>query len=258
MPPDRDLDRELRDLGPRIEYPPTPDLARSVGDRLEAENGAAGSQPRTRPHLWWIAAAALVLLAAVPVFSLALRETGGAFSAGGGAAGVAPESGGQEARDAGSARLTEEAAAGPTHSAGDEGALAAGAGEGAPSSMSADSDASAEADAACGWPETSLEARPQRGAPGDGFGIRGRYFESDVWDCDPDLARVVRITFSQGGREWKLGSFEVSEGSRLTAKLEVPADARPGRATVRATYEQRSRKDTRGETSVEARFFVTG
>ena len=257
MPPDRDLDRELRDLGPRVEYPPVPDLARSVRGRLEAEAGATGSPPWAHPRLWWIAAAALVLLAAVPVFSLALRETGGAFSAGGGAAGVAPESGGQEGRDAGSTRLTEEAAAGPTHSAGDEGSLEDSAVGGAHSSGAADSNASAEADVACGWPETSLEARPQRAAPGDGFGIRGRYFESDVWDCDLDPARNVRITFSQGGREWKLGSFEVSEGSRLTAKLEVPADARPGRATVRATYEQRSRKDPRGETSVEARFFVT-
>ncbi len=255
MPPDRDLDRELRDLGPRVEYPPTPDLAGSVRERLESEAGGVGSL--FRPQLWWIAAAALVLLVAVPVVSLAFRGTGGAFSAGGGAAGGLAESGGQEARDAGPTRLAEDAAAGPTHSAGDEGSLEDSAVGGAHSSGAADSDASVSADAACGWPETSLEARPQRGAPGDGFGIWGRYFESDVRDCDLDPARNVRITFSQGGREWALGSFEISKGSRLTAKLEVPADVRPGRATVRATYEQRSRKDTRGETSVEARFFVT-
>ncbi len=120
MQPDRDLDRELRDLGPRVEYPPVPDLARSVRHRLEAQDGAAESPVRTRPHLWWIAAAALVLLVAVPVFSLALRETGGAFSAGGGAAGSVAESGRQEARDPGPNRLTEDAAAGPTHPAGDD------------------------------------------------------------------------------------------------------------------------------------------
>ena len=256
MPPDRDLDRELRDLGPHLEYPPVPDLARSVRGRLEAES--AGPPARTRPQLWWIAAAALLLLVAVPVVSLAVRGTGGGALSGAGG-GAAVESGGQEAGDTGPTRLTEEDAAGPTYSAGEDGSgLAAGAGEGAPSSGADDPEVSAEADAACGWPETSLEARPQRGAPGDGFGIRGRYFESDVRDCDSDPARNVRVTFSQGGREWKLGSFEVSEGSRLTAKLEVPADARPGRATVRATYEQRSRRDTRGETSVEARFFVAG
>jgi len=100
MQPDRDLDRELRDLGPRVEYPPVPDLARSARRRLETEAGSPGSPARSRPQLWWIAAAALVLLVAVPVLSLAVRGMGGgAFSggAGGAAGGVAMESGGQEA-----------------------------------------------------------------------------------------------------------------------------------------------------------------
>ena len=35
MQPDRDLERELRELGSRVEYPPTPDLARAVRRRLE-------------------------------------------------------------------------------------------------------------------------------------------------------------------------------------------------------------------------------
>jgi hypothetical protein len=107
MPPDRDLDRELRDLGPRVEYPPVPDLARSVRGRLEAES--TGSPARTRPQVWWIAAAALLLLVAVPVVSLAIRGTGG---------GVAVESGGQEMRDD----------AGPTRLAEDDESLAAGPG----------------------------------------------------------------------------------------------------------------------------------
>ena len=51
MPPDRDLDRELRDLGPLIEYPPVPDLARSVRDRLEAEADGAGSPARKPERL---------------------------------------------------------------------------------------------------------------------------------------------------------------------------------------------------------------
>jgi len=105
MPPDRDLDRELQDLGPRVEYPPVPDLARSVRGRLEAES--TGSPARTWPQVWWIAAAALLLLVAVPVVSLAVRGTGdGALSGAGG--GVAVESGGQEAGDAGPTRLVEE------------------------------------------------------------------------------------------------------------------------------------------------------
>src|SRR5918998_6978053 len=117
MPPDRDLDMELRDLGPRIEYPPVPDLARSVRGRLEAEVGSAGSPARTRPQLWWIAAAALILLVAVPVVSLAVRGTGdGALSGAGG--GAAVESGGQEVGEA----------AGPTRLLEEDESLAAGAG----------------------------------------------------------------------------------------------------------------------------------
>jgi hypothetical protein len=118
MLPDRDLDRELRDLGSRLEYPPVPDLARSVRSRLEAEDGTSGSwRSRSRPQLWWIAAAALILIVGVPVFSLAMRDmVGGAFSAGGGAAGSAARSGGQD-----------EAAAGPTRLSEEDGSLAAGA-----------------------------------------------------------------------------------------------------------------------------------
>jgi PASTA domain-containing protein len=104
--PDRDLDRELRDLGPHVEYPPVPDLARSVRGRLETETSGTGSPPRARPQLWWIAAAALVVLVAVPVVSLAMRGTGAGEGAAGG---VAMESGGQEAGEAaGPTRLVEE------------------------------------------------------------------------------------------------------------------------------------------------------
>ncbi len=118
MPPDRDLDRELRDLGPHVEYPPVPDLARSVRDRLEAEVGGPASPPRARPQLWWIAAAALVLLVTVPVVSLAVRGTGGGATSGAGG-GVAMRSGGQEAGDA----------AAPTPLVEEDESLAAGAGE---------------------------------------------------------------------------------------------------------------------------------
>jgi hypothetical protein len=92
-----------------------PDLAGSVRGRLETEAGGTGSPPRARPQLWWIAAAALVLLVAVPVVSLAIRGTGG-----GAAGGFAVGSGGQEAEDA----------AGPTRLVEDGESLAAGAGQG--------------------------------------------------------------------------------------------------------------------------------
>ncbi|HEX2729040.1 MAG TPA: hypothetical protein VHM16_04745 [Rubrobacteraceae bacterium] len=225
MPPDRDLDRELQDLGPHVEYPPTPDLARSVRERLEAENAGADAPARTGPQLWWIAAAALVLLVAVPVFATVANNLGGAFS--GGAAGRAAESGQQGAADV------------------------------AKPSVAMESGASAEA--ACASPEPVLQARPARAAAGDEFQIRGRYFIAGFSTCDdtgsasPAAAQTipasdVRVEFLQDGRAWDLGRLASDENSRLIAKLQVPVDATPGRATVRATY---------GQGSADARFFVT-
>jgi hypothetical protein len=96
MRPDRDLDRELRDLGSDVEYPPTPDLARAVRQRLDEEPA-----PRRgwfhRPAARWAAVAAVVLISAVPALSPAARETvagwfeGGQASTSGRVAGEAGE-----------------------------------------------------------------------------------------------------------------------------------------------------------------------
>ncbi len=153
----------------------------------------------------------------------------------------------------------QEAVAGPTRLAEDDEFLAAGAG-GSPSSMATEagsSTAGAMADGACISPGSMLKAMPARGAPGDEFGIRGSHFDGNLRDCDNDPARDVRVEFLQGGRRWDLGRLTSDEDSRLAAKLEVPADARPGRATVRATYGQGPPEDPYGRSSVEARFFVT-
>jgi hypothetical protein len=101
---DRDLERELGELGARIEYPPTPDLARELRRQLEEE----GEEERRRRRGWFrfpdpisrlAAAAALLLVLGVPVLSPAMRETfsswfvEGQSAAGGGPSGVAVESG---------------------------------------------------------------------------------------------------------------------------------------------------------------------
>lgn len=123
MPPDREpnLENELRDLGLRIEYPPTPDLARSVKGRLEAEDGVPAS--RRGPSLWWLVAAALVVLAALPVLSIAI---------GGGMGGTGGMAGGAGGGEAGSG---EQAADGPEvdnlQATSMQGAQAGGAGEAA-------------------------------------------------------------------------------------------------------------------------------
>lgn len=242
MPPDRNLDRELRDLGAHVEYPPTPDLARSVRGRLEAGDGSAGSPSRTGPGLWWIAAAALVLLLALPAFAAVLNGMGGALSGGAGVAGGGAESGGQDAAgsaERGSSRPTS-AAAGPS------------------------SDPPSPAEAACARPEPALELRPARGGPGEELRLRGRHFVAGFGACDdapPETsaqtvpAGDVGIEFRQGGKTWKLGSVRADGRSRLSAEFEVPADARPGRATVRAVYGGGA-DEPPYNAPAEARFFV--
>jgi hypothetical protein len=81
MSSDRDLERELRELGSHMEYPPTPDLARAVHRRLDQE-GRVRRPARswmTWPSLpsfrWAVVAAALVLVVGVPVLSPTMRAT---------------------------------------------------------------------------------------------------------------------------------------------------------------------------------------
>lgn len=110
---------------------------------------------------------------------------------------------------------------------------------------------------ACFPPEPVLEAKPPRGAPGDGFVFRGKNFDGNLRDCDGDPARDVRVEFLQDGRTWEFGRLVSDKGSRLAARLEVPADAGSGRATVRATYGQGPPEDPYGRASAEAKFLVT-
>ncbi len=116
---EHDLERELRELGAWIEYPPTPDLSRAVRRKLEEQQARDTSRSRslwvTLPTLRWAAAAVFVLVVAIPTLSPGLRATvanwfvvGQAASTGqedravGGAGGAAKESPPE--------RLTEEAA----------------------------------------------------------------------------------------------------------------------------------------------------
>ena len=258
MQPDRgrDLDGELRDLGPRVEYPPVPDIAGSVRGRLDAEAGGSGSPARSGPQLWWFAAAAVALLIAIPAFSLTMQGMGGGGMSAGGGGGEAgsvdqgSNSGSDADNESRTVPLLEEQEDGPS-----------GGAEPTQPSLAMDSGASGSAGsgssaAACATPEPILEARPARGAAGDEFGIRGRYFDGDLRDCDNDPARDVRVEFLQDGRRWELGRLASDEDSRLVARLEVPADAKPGRATVRATYGQGPPGNPYGQTTTEAGFFV--
>lgn len=73
--PDREdrLEEELRELGREIEYPPTPDISRSVRGRIEAERNSESTWSRL-PSARWAVAAAVVVMALSPFFSPAFRD----------------------------------------------------------------------------------------------------------------------------------------------------------------------------------------
>lgn len=236
---DREIERDLRDLGARIDYPPTPDLAQTV--RRQIEEGAGQSARRggfwhyfLSPR-WAVPAAALVLIA-VALFSPAVRGTlsdlivseeasNSGQQAGSGGSAPRPESGGQE--DAGSS-VTRGAQASSTEAASEE-------------PMKAESSGQAN-----GCPSASLEAEPARAAPGATFRLRGSGFSSG---CDKiGAARDVRIDFRQNGRTWNLATVDADRDLTFEARLHVPAGAHPGQATVRAT--------TRSGEHVKERYIV--
>ena len=77
--PDREheLERELRELGSLIDYPPTPDAARAARRVLDEQEGERPRRfPLTLPTLRWAAVAtAFVLVVAVPALSPTMRAT---------------------------------------------------------------------------------------------------------------------------------------------------------------------------------------
>jgi hypothetical protein len=108
--PDRELERELRELGGYIDYPPTPDVARAARGVLDEDEN---SRPRRllTAFRWAAVAAAFVLVVAVPTLSPGLRSTVSDWFV---AEGV--HNAGEPAVDAGSPERQTEAAAPPAES----------------------------------------------------------------------------------------------------------------------------------------------
>ena len=75
--PDRELERELRELGSMISYPPTPDVAHAARGLLDEDQEDRPRRFRLSfPALRWAAvAAAFVLVVAAPTLSPTLRAT---------------------------------------------------------------------------------------------------------------------------------------------------------------------------------------
>jgi hypothetical protein len=220
---EEDIEQSLRDLGARIDHPPTPDVSRAVRLRLDGEE-------RNRPtrRIWrrppflaprWTAVAALVVISVValsPTMRTTLFDLFVSGPQAGSESAAKPGIGGSEDR------LEKEAGA-PSYATG------AGKGGGA---------------TAC--PSPSIEATPARAARGAGFRLRGRDFSSGCDVLTP--ARRIKIFLRQGGKTWRLATLDADHALTLDTNLRVPQNAGPGRATVLA--------NVRSGEPVETRFVV--
>ena len=134
--PDREhdeLQRELGDLGSRIEYPLTPDIARTVRRRLD-EEAAQPPGPRgalrtlARPR--WAAAAATIVLLCLTALSPALRsnvlDSASSFGSRGAAGGAGSAEGGAGDSSASSQEYAAQETARPDREGAPGGAGAAG------------------------------------------------------------------------------------------------------------------------------------
>ena len=107
--PDRELERELRELGTLIDYPPTPDVAYAARNLLDEEDSRPQRFRMAFPTMRWAAVAAAFVLVAVSALSPSLRTTVSDWF-------VAEhfQSPGGPAVDAGSSERQSEAGAPPT------------------------------------------------------------------------------------------------------------------------------------------------
>ena len=162
------LERELGELGSRIEYPPTPDVARAVRRRLDAqrpEQQRARSRFRSRLRGFakpkWAAAATAFVLLSLTILSPATRSTVSDSASSLGTLGDAGRAAGGAAGGSG---------------AGASGASEAQYAEGATTTQHGQMAASDGASAAASSGSSSLPARP----PGAALGLGEELSESEV------------------------------------------------------------------------------
>lgn len=91
-------------------------------------------------------------------------------------------------------------------------------------------------EAACAG-SVAVEAEPARVAPGEALRLRGEGFSADCADNPsaregPD--RGVRVELRQGPRTWDLATVSADPDDSFEVELEVPGNAKPGRAVVSA------------------------
>jgi hypothetical protein len=211
---EREIEQSLRDLGPRIEYPPTPDVARTVRHKLDEEDRPRQARRGLRwPPLLtprWTAVAAALVLVAVVALSPTMRATLSDL--------LAPETG----LEAGGSAA--KSGGGGSEDRYDQGAEVAPQGAGAP--------AAGDGEAATACPPPSIEAVPARAAAGAKFRLLGHGFSSGCDGGDP--AQDVEILFRQDGETWRLATIDADRALTFGTRKRVPEGAEPGRATVLA------------------------
>jgi hypothetical protein len=218
---DEEVEQSLRDLGARMEYPTTPDVASTVRRKLDEEERSP--EPR-RILRWppflaprWTAVAAALVVISVVALSPALRTTLSGLFAPGPHAGSAAKPGSGASED----RYKQEGMASQ--------------GAGAP--------ATGEPEAATACSPPSIEAVPARAEAGAQFRLRGHDFSSG---CDRGKpSRGVMILFRQDGRTWRLATLDADRDLALDVRLRVPSGAEPGPARVRAVPRSGERAEER-------------
>jgi len=223
---DEEIEHSLRDIGARMEYPTTPDVASTVRRKLDEEERSPEPRRILRwpPFLaprWTAVAAALVVICVValsPTLHTTLSDLFAPGPRAGSDAGSAarPESGASEARHKQEAGTASQAAGG---TAADQG----------------------EAATSCSSP--SIDAVPARAAAGAKFLLRGHDFSSGCGGGTP--SRDVTILFRQDGRTWKLTTLDADRNMAFEAGLRVPAGAEPGPARVQAILRSGERTEER-------------
>lgn len=213
---EREIERELRDLGDRIEFPPTPDVSHTVRLRLDEEHAPQAGRTWRWPSFLsprWTAAVATLVLISIFALSPTLRTTLSDLVVSGQQTGseaakpvAGPENGGSE-------DLARQEAGGASKAAGSS---AAGGGE------------------ATGCPSPSIEALPARATAGEKFRLRGYGFSSGCDGAGIKPATGIRIYFRQDGRIWRLATLDADRNLTFVTNLRVPAGADPGRASVQA------------------------
>jgi hypothetical protein len=100
--------------------------------------------------------------------------------------------------------------------------------------------ASSSSEPTCAF-NPALKARPSRAASGETSALRGGGFSGGICNDHQGDARAnppdrdVSIALRQDGRTWRLGTVPAGPKYSFDAKLTVPTEAKPGRASVIAS-----------------------